>query len=128
MLAEIDCDDLGYKDSRMMEPLAGVVLHEMTHIAALTARLPGRERLVAFKGQTAVNHIIGDFVPMDGEHGAVPRGGGAFLETRDLRYMEGMGLVKAGRGVCRSNADSYVVFMLSRYWSWKCGREFKMAD
>lgn len=118
-LSEIDVDDLGGKDSPAMTPLAGAILHELMHVVAFSSVIPGSEQLLAF-GDSAEPNAVADYLPAEGDHSYPPDGYG-FAFCNGLRRFK-------GPLHSRSNADSYVSYALSRWWSEQAGEEFGPPD
>lgn len=116
LLSEVSCDDLGNVDSDEMNTLGGTILHELLHVPAFISRLPHHEKLLHW-GNSQDKTSISDYEQPD-DVTSPPDDGYGPTGAEDLRMFQ-------GRYVCRSNADNYVFYALSRYWSKKCGKAFK---
>ncbi|KAI1623127.1 hypothetical protein EDD37DRAFT_682610 [Exophiala viscosa] len=102
------CDGLGDHDTDWMQTPGGVLLHELMHWTYLLEDIPNYEDLID-ENEDGFPQIA-DF--------AGPNPGDGYGPYNTMRLRQ----VKAAETI--QNADSYVWYAQSKYWSWKCGRTF----
>ncbi|KAK4945581.1 hypothetical protein LTR10_015200 [Elasticomyces elasticus] len=102
------CDGLGDHDTDWMQTPGVVLLHELMHWTYLLEDIPNYEDLID-ENEDGFPQIV-DFAGPDPVDGYGP------YNTMRLRQ------VKAAETI--QNADSYVWYAQSKYWSWKCGKTF----
>ncbi|OQU98033.1 hypothetical protein CLAIMM_03870 [Cladophialophora immunda] len=113
-LAGFGCDGLGDRDTAYMKVIGATVLHELFHwpwmflsVPDYAARVPDHD------------HRIWDY---DG-----PWAPGAYGPFNALRINQLPADPRTGNSQSLQNADNYVWYALSRYWSFRCAKTFGPA-
>lgn len=122
------CDRLGERESDFLWCPGIVMLHEMIHWTHLLNRIPDYNSLINIKPGPNTRGII-DFqapIPNPGETQLEPQSGYGQFNSRRLKELS-MFSPNYPPHVTLNNVDNYVSYAILRYWSWRCGREFKEA-
>ncbi|EXJ70876.1 uncharacterized protein A1O5_05868 [Cladophialophora psammophila CBS 110553] len=109
------CAGLGDRDTAFMKVMGSTVLHELLHWPWMFLSVPDYDRLIPDH-----DHRIWDY---DGPW--VP--GGAYGPYNTMRINQLPADPRTGKSQSLQNADNYVWYALSRYWSFRCGRSFGPA-
>ncbi|KAK4937070.1 hypothetical protein LTR10_022193 [Elasticomyces elasticus] len=110
------CDGLGDHDNGFMTVTGSTVLHEFFHWPIILQGVPGYNTFIPPDSQG--NHHIGDNT---GTAFGLAHSYGPY--NARLINMVARNPV-TGKSQSIQNADNYVWYALSLYWSWKCGKPF----
>ena len=123
--ADPGCAGLGDEDTGWMTSLGGHLLHEFTHWEYLTKDIPGFEDVV----EKTPDKIIGDYKyelwreeVEDEDFSEDPSTGYGPFKARELNF------VTETKNLGQRNADNYRWYAQSKYWSFKCERDFATND
>ncbi|KIX97301.1 uncharacterized protein Z520_06753 [Fonsecaea multimorphosa CBS 102226] len=105
------CDGLGDRDTTYMKVLGSSILHELFHWPWMFLSIPGYETNIPDHG-----HRIWDY---DGPW--VPS---AYGPWNAMHINQLPADSRSGMSQSLQNADNYVWYALSRYWSYKCDKTF----
>ncbi len=115
-----ECDGLGPRESNLELPLGGVILHEMLHWPYLFQNdVPDWSTKVPTLPQYPTIRQIPDYKDPTGNP---PDGYGPYYAPQLKNVPKG----KWGPQypITTNNADSFVYFATTKYWSLKCNRDF----
>ncbi|KIW65489.1 hypothetical protein PV04_07746 [Phialophora macrospora] len=116
------CDGLLDRDSEYMLSPGGWLLHELIHWEVLFEDdVPEWDQFLALGGR---NFRIRDF----GFPGSNPATGYGAYHARILKERAISDPTEVGVYPTFNNADSYMWYAISKYWSWRCGRPFRGAQ
>ncbi|KAI1622294.1 hypothetical protein EDD37DRAFT_468304 [Exophiala viscosa] len=110
------CDGLGDHDNSFMTVTGSTVLHEFFHWPIILQDVPGYNTFIP--PDSHGNHQIGDNT---GTAIGLSHSYGPY-NTRLINLLAPNPVT--GKSQSIQNADNYVWYALSLYWSWKCGRPF----
>ncbi|OAP55902.1 hypothetical protein AYL99_10054 [Fonsecaea erecta] len=113
-LAGFGCDGLGDRDTAYMKVIGSTVLHELFHWPWMFLSVPDYATAIPDH-----DHRIWDY---DG-----PWVSGAYGPWNALRINQLPADPRSGMSQSLQNADNYVWYALSRYWSFRCGKVFGPA-
>lgn len=115
------CDGLGDRDTSYMDTLGSTILHEMIHWKWLFDSVPDLSTKIKVSNGV---HQINDF----SSPGSTPVNGyGAFFSKMIKDLLEGNKPPYYHEFETLNNADNYVSFANSKFWSWRCNRGFGPA-
>lgn len=110
------CDGIGDHDNSFMTVTGSTMLHELFHWPVLFQDVAGYDTFIP--PDASGNHFIGDNI---GTGIGLPHSYGPF-NARLINLLTPDPVT--GKSQSIQNADNYVWYALSLYWSWKCGRPF----
>lgn len=112
------CDGLLDRDTNLMLPAGGVILHEMMHWFGLFEyNVPDWDTVIAL--DAGGYHQVSDY---EGPPGGVPEEGYGPYDAPLLKN-----LPQSPFSPTVNNADNYVYYAVSKYWSIKCNKQFTPA-
>ncbi|KIW87243.1 uncharacterized protein Z519_12146 [Cladophialophora bantiana CBS 173.52] len=120
------CDGLGDRDTGDMRTIGSSLLHEMLHASSLALR----QWPELFKSNSVYSQVIdggGQFGPQIADYklaGSFPDPYGPFNAAKLAKFAKNS---RTGYSQAIQNADNYVWYANSKYWSWKCKRPFGAA-
>ncbi|KIX97028.1 uncharacterized protein Z520_07142 [Fonsecaea multimorphosa CBS 102226] len=111
------CDGLGDFDSDWMKTMGSIILHEYMHWGFLYIQVPNWYYYIktTSMGFRAIEDYTGPFPP---------NGYGAY-HAKTIKDIYGSWDQAWPQTL--NNADNYVYYALSKYWSWRCGKQFGPA-
>ncbi|KIW27740.1 uncharacterized protein PV07_07450 [Cladophialophora immunda] len=114
------CQNLGNIDTRWMYSTGSVLMHELLHFPGLFADVPDYDANIATQFDANTPHFISDFYGDWPENGYGPYNAAEIKRylPRDHQYLQWKPTY---------NADNYVCYALSKYYSRVCGRPFAEA-
>ena len=114
------CDNLGTTDSTWMSSTGSIILHELMHFPGLFFDVPDYFTKIATWYDENTPHFISDYFGMWPQDGSGP-----YNAAEVRRYLPTDYDDFSWKPIY--NADNYVMYALSKYYSQKCGRVFKEA-
>ncbi|KIW63337.1 hypothetical protein PV04_10191 [Phialophora macrospora] len=115
------CSGLGDTDSGYMKVIGSTVLHEMFHCLDIFAGVANYDKFIYDGRHYGFNDQIHKIIDYPTEDRAYGPWRAANLNQQPPDPDTGM-------SQSIQNADNYVWYALSKYWSWKCGRPFGPAN
>jgi hypothetical protein len=122
------CDRLGERESDFFWCPGTSMLHEMIHWAHLLNRIPDFNSLINIESRRNTSRIVDFEAPIakPGDTQQEPLSGYGQFNSRRLKELS-MFSPNYPPHVTLNNVDNYISYAALRYWSWRCGREFKEA-
>ncbi|KAJ9608959.1 hypothetical protein H2200_006730 [Cladophialophora chaetospira] len=115
------CDNLGTFDSDWMKTMGAVILHEYLHWGFYFTNVPGWHLKIAPDPAQGGKRDIEDYA---GQLGPPAVGSGPYNAKL---INDNYGNTGQPFAPTLNNVENYVWFAVSKYWSWRCGRDFAAA-